>query len=97
MPFAPGTPKPPNSGRKKGVRNKLNLQAAEVLASLHCNPLEGMARIATDSRTSKELRGRMYAELAHYVYPTRKAMEVSGPGGDAIPIKRIIGVADAEI
>ncbi len=33
---------------------------------------------------SPELRGKMYAELAHYVAPQLKAIEVSGENGDAI-------------
>jgi hypothetical protein len=40
--------------------------------------LEAMVRIATDPEASLELRGRMNAELAQYVYPQRKAVEVAG-------------------
>ena len=35
-------------------------------------------RITTDPEASLELRGRMNAELAQYVYPKRKAVEVAG-------------------
>ena len=34
-------------------------------------------QIATDPEASLELRGRMNAELAQYVYPKRKAVEVA--------------------
>ena len=37
-----------------------------------------MVRIATDPKASLELRGRMNAELAQYVYPKRKSVEVAG-------------------
>ena len=84
MPFTKGTPKPPNSGRKKGQPTKLNLEARQRLEELGCDPLEGMARIAADTKASKELRGRMYSELAKYIWPQRKAVEHSGVGGAAI-------------
>ena len=113
-------------GRRKGSRNKVSSEAAEKLARLGCDPLEGMARIALGDlvcpacagsgraryaagptgpvldpdagaertcRTcwgggrepvSPELRGRMFAELAQYVAPKRKAVEHSGPQGEAI-------------
>jgi len=34
-------------------------------------------------RILPELRARMYAELAQYLYPKRKAVEHSGPDGEA--------------
>ena len=36
-----------------------------------------MARIAMNEKHSPELRGRMYAELAPYLYPKRKAVELA--------------------
>jgi len=33
------------------------------------------------STAQLRLRGRMYAELAQYVYPKRKAVEHTGAGG----------------
>lgn len=40
--------------------------------------VECMAKLAADENNSAELRGRMYAELAQYVAPKRKAVEHSG-------------------
>ena len=48
-----------------------------MLESLGCNPIEGMARVATDEKHSPELSGRVFAELAQYVYPKRKAVELA--------------------
>jgi hypothetical protein len=48
------------------------------LEALGCNPIEGMATIAADPKNTPELRGRMYAELAQYVFPKRRAVEVAG-------------------
>jgi hypothetical protein len=47
-----------------------------------------MVRIATDPNASLELFGRMNAELAQYVYPKRKAVEVA-TDQDAPPLHRV--------
>jgi hypothetical protein len=48
-----------------------------------------MVQITTDPNASLELRGRMNAELAHYVYPKRKAVEV-GADEDAPLMHRVV-------
>jgi hypothetical protein len=68
-------------GRVAGTPNKRTQDVIERLALLGCNPIEGMARIAMDEANSPELRGRMYAELAQYVAPKRKAVEHSASEG----------------
>lgn len=68
----------PNMPSPRRRPNKRTVEAIELLESLNCDPLEGMARIAMDLNNSPELRGRMYAELAQYVHPKKKAVEVSG-------------------
>ena len=68
-------------GRVAGTPNKRTQDVIERLALLGCNPIEGMARIAMDEANSPELRGRMYAELAQYVAPNRKAVEHSASEG----------------
>jgi hypothetical protein len=45
------------------------------------DPIVGMARIAMNKKNPVELRGRMYAELAQYVAPRRKALEHSAEPG----------------
>jgi hypothetical protein len=64
-------------GRTAGTPNRKTQEISALLESLGCNPIEGMARIATNEAHSPELRGRMYAELAQYVYPKRKAVELA--------------------
>jgi hypothetical protein len=39
-----------------------------------------MAWIAMDEKHAPELRGRMFAELAQYVYPKRKSVELGLSG-----------------
>src|SRR5262245_25049478 len=62
-------------GRVKGTPNKRTQDLTERLAELGCDPVEGMARLAMDPNSSPDLKGRMYAELAQYVYPKRRAVE----------------------
>jgi hypothetical protein len=71
--FVKGSPKPAGSGRKKGV--SLKASVSEICEKLHCDPIAGMCRIAQDSKCDINLRGRMYAELAKYVYPQKRAVE----------------------
>ena len=89
MAFTKGSPKPPNSGRKKngGLLPRLDRRSiAETLAKLSCDPIEGMVLIAQDDKNRPELRGRMFAELAQYVYPKLRAIELSGPGGGPVEL-----------
>jgi hypothetical protein len=65
-------------GRAAGTPNRQTREVNDILQSLGCNPIEGMARIAMNSRYSAQLRGRMFAELAQYVYPKRKNLELAG-------------------
>jgi hypothetical protein len=51
------------------------------LKALCCGPIEGMAAIATDPSTDINLRFQAFKELAQYVYPKKKAVEVAGEDG----------------
>lgn len=83
MPFAPGSMKPPNSGRKKSPDSRRTVQ--EILRQIKCDPIEGMAQIAMDKNQHPSLRGKMFAELAQYLHPKRRAVELSGPDGGPVP------------
>jgi len=77
----------PGAGRPKGSANKRTQEVIEKLEALGCDPIVGMAKIAMDKNADLQLRGSMYKELAQYVYPKRKAVEVSGTGeGGAITL-----------
>jgi hypothetical protein len=65
-------------GRQKGTPNKVTQEIVEKLQALGCDPIEGMARIAIDPDSKPELRLRAYVELAQYVAPKRKALEMCG-------------------
>ena len=64
-------------GRAVGAPNKRTLEAMQKLEELGCDPIEGMARIAMDETNSIDLRAKMLAELAPYIYPKRKTMDIS--------------------
>lgn len=64
-------------GRQAGTPNKASLDVQARLAALGCDPIEGMALLAMDAGNTPELRGKMFSELAQYVAPKRKAVEVT--------------------
>jgi hypothetical protein len=67
-------------GRTRGTPNKKTELVAKKLAKVGCDPLEGLAKIAVDPETKVEIKVRCLAELAQYVYPKRKAVDLdSGP------------------
>jgi hypothetical protein len=77
-------------GRVAGTPNRKTGDVEELLASLDCDPIRGMAEIARNPEASLELRGRMYSELSQYVYAKRKAVEHSG--ADGAPIREKLEV-----
>jgi hypothetical protein len=72
-------------GRRKGAPNRAAQAVADRLDALGCDPIEGMARIAMDEKAELSLRAQMYKELAQYVAPKHKALEITGE--DADPLK----------
>jgi hypothetical protein len=78
-------------GRVRGTPNRSTADVIERLQQLGCDPIEGMARIAMDDANPPELRGRMYAELAGYVAPKRRALDVGTQ--DRQPVMIRIGIA----
>jgi hypothetical protein len=64
-------------------------ELTEKLEKLGCDPIEGLARIAADPATKPELKIRCYAELAQYVHPKRRSVDL-GPGKDGEPLKVVV-------
>ena len=60
-----------------GTPNKSTQAVIERLEALGCDPIEGLAKIALDPKTKDDLKLRCFAELAQYIYPKRKAVDVS--------------------
>jgi hypothetical protein len=84
MPRPKGLPK--TGGRRLGTPNKRTLELVERLAELGCDPIDGLAKIALADATSPELKVRCYSELAQYVYPKRKSVDL-GAAKDSEPLK----------
>jgi hypothetical protein len=76
-----------------GTPNKATLAVTERLEAIGCDPIEGMARIAMNPKNPADLRGRMYAELAQYIAPKRKALEHSG---DAFGLEALLARLDGQ-
>ncbi len=81
-------------GRTAGTPNKRTAELTERLAELGCDPLEGLARIAADPATEPALRARVYADLLPYLYPKRKAVELSGFDGGDLRVTWANAIAD---
>ena len=83
------------AGRPVGAKNKRSAEIEEKLAALNCDPIEGMATIAADPTASLELKLQAFKELAQYVAPKRKAveMELEGSGSFNINVVRFSDVA----
>jgi hypothetical protein len=78
-------------GRTKGTPNRKSVEVMDKLEALGCDPIEGMARLAMDTSNSPELRGKMLSELAQYLYPKRKALEVD-PAEQQPPVIFNLGI-----
>ena len=74
MAFKKGDPKPENSGRKKGTKNKKNLGVQERLEQKGINCIDEILEIARTTE-DEQIRFQCYKELLKYVYPQRKAVE----------------------
>ena len=66
----------PGAGRPNGLPNKRTKEIAERLAELDCDPIEGMAMIANDTTLDHSLRLQAFKELAQYVAPKRKSVDI---------------------
>ncbi len=73
MPFKPGDPKPPGSGRIKGTKNRATvLKATEVMAALGFNPTEFLVKLANSENLADDLKVKIGLELQGYVQPKPK-------------------------
>lgn len=87
-------------GRKKGTPNKKSQALMDRLKSLGCDPIEDMALVAKEAKTEGDWNLLLSAskELAQYVYPKRKAVEVTGEDGGPIQTQPIgiVGASDTD-
>ncbi|KKM77978.1 hypothetical protein LCGC14_1364640 [marine sediment metagenome] len=84
--FEKGKPRHPKAGRKKGTVNKSQLAVREICAELGANPIEFMALVMLDKlpktktiyEVTLEMRINCAKELAKYIFPQLRSLEVSG-------------------
>jgi len=69
------------AGKKPGTKSYKTLAIEEKLESLGCDPIKAMVELAEDKNTETSIRAKLYCELANYIYPKRKATELSGSIG----------------
>lgn len=83
--------------RPKGSPNKRTLDAAELIRAAFpgWDPLRQLAEMAQDESLSAADRRACAVEVAAYLYPKRKAVEVTGAGGG--PIVWTLAGADARL
>lgn len=74
--FESGKPRHPNAGRKKGTPNKSSQDLMAKCEAKGLDVFEAMVDFAMNS-SEVSVRVTMLKELAGYLYPKRKALEVS--------------------
>ena len=75
MVFKKGDKKPINSGRKKGTPNERTKALQDILGSF--NPAEKLMELYQKPTTKDDLKVLICKELMKYIYPQRKAVDVS--------------------
>jgi hypothetical protein len=85
MAWPKGKPRPEGAGRKKGTLN-IKTAALEAICEQHkINPFEAMIILAVTTE-KEELRFNALKELCQYLYPKRKAVEVSNSSEEGFKI-----------
>src|SRR3974377_682221 len=83
-------PRPKSGGRKRGTPNRRTADIQEKLAAMGCDPIAGMAAIAMDEKQDIGLRAQMFKELAQYIAPKRKSVEMSGADGGELTLAELV-------
>ena len=86
MPFQKGQARPAGAGRKKGVAKKQVIVISSSLCNdprvrleeLGCDPLAVLANLAMDTEVENGVRRLAASDLAGFVWPRKKAVEVTG-------------------
>ena len=73
-----GTVRPKTGGRAKGKKNKVSELVRDRLKVLKCDPIEQLVIIARQAQEKDDLHlaGAMYKELAAYVAPKLKSIDL---------------------
>tara|TARA_Y100001937_G_scaffold111919_1_gene159014 strand:- start:543 stop:845 length:303 start_codon:yes stop_codon:yes gene_type:complete len=83
------------AGRPAGATNKRSQAIADKLEELNCDPIEGMAMIMNDTSLDHSLRLAAMKELAQYVAPKRKAVDIDATVDGSVNIQ-VVKFADLD-
>jgi hypothetical protein len=72
-------------GRRAGTPNRRSVMLHELLQSLDCDVPKRLVALLPE--LSPERQADVLLELMQYLYPKRKAIELTGAGGEAIAIE----------
>lgn len=83
--FTPGTPKPANSGRRPGSKNKRTLSILELFDDNNFCPGQSLIDQLRDPEIEEKLNPKELADihlkLMEFKFPRRKAVEHTGADG----------------
>jgi len=68
---------PKTGGRQKGTPNRDTLALTAKLDAISCDPLMELAKIGMNQQNPLDIRVRCLFEIASYVYPKRKPVDIS--------------------
>jgi hypothetical protein len=77
MAWPKGKPRPESAGRKRGTPNKNTLSLIEKCESRGIDVFDAMLELAMESVQPFE-KFKMLQEIAQYILPKRKAIEMTG-------------------
>ncbi len=75
-------------GRPKGSVNRRTMRAETIIRKAYpgYDPLKHLAELANDPELDKALRMQASKELAQYMYPKLRSVEVTGEDGGALQV-----------
>ncbi|MBY0554222.1 hypothetical protein K2P97_06815 [bacterium] len=82
------------SGRQKGTPNKKTLILTEILDSLDCDVTQKLTELLPQLQPEKQ--ADVLLELMSYIFPKRKALELTGADGGAIQINALTQLTPEE-
>jgi hypothetical protein len=87
---------PKTGGREKGTPNRATLALKEQLDALGCDPLVELAKIAMNKKNAVEIRARCLSEIAPYIYPKRKPVDMASDQSVVINVNTKFDPGSAE-
>ena len=65
-------------GRKKGTKNKRTLLVEEIVQEKGLCLVTRLLELAEDNKTPINIKAGVFRDLLEYIYPKKKAVELSG-------------------